>query len=317
MVCSAVVKDPHLGEGDVYYGDGGPDEVSGVDGALGLMVEVPVEDHQSPLLRVRVVDKYGVVWGREEKLQVVPQARVHVHGHVCLVEYLAWACVAGPLCDFEADCGYLADLRRVVVGHAVKEEGGVSGVGRFYLVPYGVPIVGPCRPDGAGGYGGGQAPVCCPCVGDGACGRLEGGGGPCQVESLEAYGGVQDPGEVVRQALVGQAEALGGRGRISEEMGRCDCNLGGRVASSGLVAWITPTWVVVVTTCMGGPCGPRVGGVICGAYAFRFSGDRREFILLSSFIPPPYCLAGWPRCMWYPPTMRGAPRDPPVLFLSF
>ena len=40
-----------------------------------------------------------------------------------------------------------------------------------------------------------------------------------------------------------------------------DCNLGGRVASSGLAAWITPRWVVVVTTCMGGPCGPRVGGV--------------------------------------------------------
>ena len=42
---------------------------------------------------------------------------------------------------------------------------------------------------------------------------------------------------------------------------RCDCNLGGMVASSGLVAWITPRWVVVVTTCMGGPFGPRVGGV--------------------------------------------------------
>ena len=24
MVCPAVVKDPHLGEGDVYYGAGGP-----------------------------------------------------------------------------------------------------------------------------------------------------------------------------------------------------------------------------------------------------------------------------------------------------
>ena len=42
---------------------------------------------------------------------------------------------------------------------------------------------------------------------------------------------------------------------------RYDCNLGGTVASSGLASWITPTWVVVVTTCMGGPCGPRVGGV--------------------------------------------------------
>ena len=33
----------------------------------------------------------------------------------------------------------------MVVGHAVKEEGGVSGVGRFHFVPYGVPIVGPCH----------------------------------------------------------------------------------------------------------------------------------------------------------------------------
>ena len=40
----------------------------------------------------------------------------------------------------------------MVVGHAVKEEGGVSGIGRFHLVPYGVSIVGPCRSDGAGGY---------------------------------------------------------------------------------------------------------------------------------------------------------------------
>ena len=107
----------------------------------------------------------------------------------------------------------------MVVGHAGKEDGGVSGVGRFHLVPYGVSIVGPCRSDGAGGYGGGPAPVCCPGLGHGACGRLEGGGGVCQVECLEAYGGVQDPGEVVRQALVGQGEGLGGRGRISGEMG--------------------------------------------------------------------------------------------------
>ena len=35
----------------------------------------------------------------------------------------------------------------------------------------------------------------------------------------KAYGGVQDPDEVVRQALVGQGEGLGGRGRISGEMG--------------------------------------------------------------------------------------------------
>ena len=40
---------------------------------------------------------------------------------------------------------------------------------------------------------------------------------------------------------------------------RCDSNFGARVASSGLVAWITRRWVVVVTTCMGGACGPRVG----------------------------------------------------------
>ena len=33
------------------------------------------------------------------------------------------------------------------------------------------------------------------------------------------------------------------------------------MAFSGLAAWITPRWVVVVTTCMGGPFGPRVGGV--------------------------------------------------------
>ena len=32
------------------------------------------------------------------------------------------------------------------------------------------------------------------------------------------------------------------------------------MVSSGLAAVITPRWVVVVTTCMGGPCGPRVGG---------------------------------------------------------
>ena len=42
---------------------------------------------------------------------------------------------------------------------------------------------------------------------------------------------------------------------------RCDCNYGGRVLSSGLVFCITPKWVVACTTCMGGPCGPRVGAV--------------------------------------------------------
>ena len=44
VVCPAVVQDSHLGEGDVYYGDGGPDKVYGVDGALGVVVEVPAED---------------------------------------------------------------------------------------------------------------------------------------------------------------------------------------------------------------------------------------------------------------------------------
>ena len=161
MVCPAVVNDPHLGEGDVYYGDGGPDEVYGVDGSFGVMVEVPAEARQRPFLRARVVGKYGVVWGREKKLQVAPQARVHAGGHARVVEYPAWACVASPLCGLEADCGDFADLRQVVVGHAVKEKGGVSGVGRFHLVPYCIPIVGLCRQDGASGYGGGPAPVCC------------------------------------------------------------------------------------------------------------------------------------------------------------
>ena len=43
-MCLAVVQDLHLGEGDVYYGDGGPYKVYGVDGALGVVVEVPAED---------------------------------------------------------------------------------------------------------------------------------------------------------------------------------------------------------------------------------------------------------------------------------
>ena len=33
------------------------------------------------------------------------------------------------------------------------------------------------------------------------------------------------------------------------------------MVSSGLAALITPRWVVVVMTCMGGRFGPRVGGV--------------------------------------------------------
>ena len=203
VVCPAVVQDPHLGEGDVYYGDGGPHEVYGVNGAFGVMVEVPAEDRQGSFLQAFVVSEYGVVRGTEEKLEVVPQAHVHVGGHAHLVEYPVQACVAGPLCGLEADFGNFTDFRRMVVAHAVKEEGGVSGVGRFHLVSYGVSIVGPCLLDGASGYGGWPAPVCCPCLGDGACGRLEGGGGVCQVECLEAYGGVQDPGEVACQALLG------------------------------------------------------------------------------------------------------------------
>ena len=67
-----------------------------------------------PFLWARVVGEYSVVWRWEGKLQVVPQGRVHVGGQAALVEYLSWACVAGPLCGLEADCGDLADLRRVV-----------------------------------------------------------------------------------------------------------------------------------------------------------------------------------------------------------
>ena len=87
-------------------------------------------------------------------------------------------------------------------GHAMEKERGVSRVGCLHLVPYGVTITGPCCTDGSGGYGGGPAPVCRPCLGDGVCGCLEGGGGSCWVECLEALPGVQDPREVVRQALV-------------------------------------------------------------------------------------------------------------------
>ena len=89
MVSAAVLKDPHFGEGDVYYGDGGPDEVYCVDGAFKVMVEVPAEDRQGSLLRAHVVGEFGVVRGREEKLQVVAEARVHVGGHARLVEYPA------------------------------------------------------------------------------------------------------------------------------------------------------------------------------------------------------------------------------------
>ena len=67
--------------------------------------------------------------GRQYKLQVVPQACFDADGHSCLVEYPAWACVAGLFCGLEADRGDFANFRGVVVGHAVKEEGGVPGVG--------------------------------------------------------------------------------------------------------------------------------------------------------------------------------------------
>ena len=33
------------------------------------------------------------------------------------------------------------------------------------------------------------------------------------------------------------------------------------MVSLGLVVWITPRWVVASTTCMGAPCGPRVGAL--------------------------------------------------------
>ena len=118
------------------------------------------------------------------------------------MEYPAWACVAGSLRGQEADRGDFADFWGVVVGHAVEEECGVPGIGCLYLVPYGVPVMRPCCKDGPSWYGGGPAPVCCPCLGDSARGWLKGGGVVCKVECLEAYGGVQDPGEVVRQALV-------------------------------------------------------------------------------------------------------------------
>ena len=88
------------------------------------------------------------------------------------------------------------------MGHVVEEECGVPGGGCLHLVPYGVPVMGPRRTDGPSGYGGGPAPVCCPCLADSVRGWLEGGGGVHQVECLEADRGVQDPGDVVCQALV-------------------------------------------------------------------------------------------------------------------
>ena len=38
MVCPTAPKDSHLGEGDIYYSDGGPEEVYGADGAFVVMV---------------------------------------------------------------------------------------------------------------------------------------------------------------------------------------------------------------------------------------------------------------------------------------
>ena len=75
------------------------------------MVDVAAEDRQGSFLRTCVVIESGVVQRTEEELQVVPQVRVHVGGHARLVEYPAWACVAGPLCGLEADCGNFADFR--------------------------------------------------------------------------------------------------------------------------------------------------------------------------------------------------------------
>ena len=46
VVCPAAVKNPDLGEGDVYHCDGGADEVDGVDDAFGVVVEVQAEDCQ-------------------------------------------------------------------------------------------------------------------------------------------------------------------------------------------------------------------------------------------------------------------------------
>ena len=65
MVCPAAVKDPCFGGSDVYYCDGGCDEVNGVDGAFAVMVEVPAEDCQGSFLWASTVAEYGVVWGRE------------------------------------------------------------------------------------------------------------------------------------------------------------------------------------------------------------------------------------------------------------
>ena len=100
-----------MGEGDVYYSDESPEEVYGVDGAFGMMVEVPAQDRQGSFLQACVVGESGVVRGREEKLQEVPQACVDAGDHAPLVDHPAPTGVAGPLCGFEADRGNLANFR--------------------------------------------------------------------------------------------------------------------------------------------------------------------------------------------------------------
>ena len=100
VVCHAVVGDPHLGEGDVYYGDGGPDEVYGVDTAFGVMVEVPAEDRQGSFLRACVVVEYGMPWRREKKLQVVCTCACSCW----------WACLSGGVSSVGMCCGPVVRL---------------------------------------------------------------------------------------------------------------------------------------------------------------------------------------------------------------
>ena len=61
---------------------------------------------------------------------------------------------------------------------------------------------------------------------------------------------------------------------------RCDCNLGGRVVSSGSGFWITPKWVVASTTFMGGLCGPRMVAVAAPwIVATNFVGWTMQLLL--------------------------------------
>ena len=75
-------------------------------------------------------------------VSMAPCGEAWVVPDACLLKYPAWARVAGSLRGLESNPGDFADLRGVVVGHAVQEECGVSGVGCLYLVPYGISIVG-------------------------------------------------------------------------------------------------------------------------------------------------------------------------------